>query len=365
MERGHAPDVRRLSVQLNVCAEPAQLRHMGKARGKHRLADFRPSLRAQQRRHDGRLRVRREAGVRRGHDRSGRVQRARADAKAARLLGNVRARLPQRPDDGPQLFRARAGEIRLAARGRRGAQIGRRHDAVRPDRVLRAVERRHAQDADDRRSVACDLRAERAQEIRKLHDLRLARRAGDHALTAREHGGHQRIFRRADARVGKPHCAAAQLPTADNVPAAHVGLRAERGKCRKVQVDRPRPQLAPAGQAERRAPCPAEQRPGEQNGRAHGLHQFVRNVRIRDAARRDAQRVRLTRHRRAGMAQYRSGRVHVRQMRDIAQHAGVLCQCARRQNGQRAVFCALNGRLSVKRLPAANDELRHTPPSEG
>ena len=126
-------------------AEFAQLGDVAEAVFKDRLRKLRPSPRAQQRRHDDRLRVGRKAGIRRGLDRARRAETAVA-AKPQRVAAlrdlaparpqNVQNRLKRPPIGPPQRH--------IAAARRRGAQIRRRFDAVGQDGERRAVQRRAA-----------------------------------------------------------------------------------------------------------------------------------------------------------------------------------------------------------------------------
>ena len=115
-------------------AEFAQLGDVAEAVFKDRLRELRPPPRAQQRRHDDRLRVGRKAGIGRGLDRARRAETSVA-AKPQRVAA-LRDLAPARPQNVQNRLKrppVRPAQRHIAAARRRGAQIRRRFDAVGQD----------------------------------------------------------------------------------------------------------------------------------------------------------------------------------------------------------------------------------------
>ena len=267
-------------------AEFPQLGDVPEAVFKDRLQKLRPPPRAQQRRHHDGLRVRRKAGVRRGLDAPGRVQRAGA-CQADRIapLRDRAAALQQNLDDRLQRPGIGARQLHRAAARRRGAQICGRFDAVGHDGKRRAVQRRAAADMDGA-AVLPDLRARAAQKAHQIADLRLARRVFDHRFAVAAHGCEDGVFRGAHACKRQANVPAVQaLRAALGKMLPHRHLRAQLPQGEHVQVDGPLSQRAAAGQGDARPPRARQKRPEEQNGRPQPPRILLRHLPAVECAR--------------------------------------------------------------------------------
>ena len=67
-------------------------------------------------------------------------------------------------------------------------------DAVREHGVLSAMEPLHPVDGDDGGAGALDFRAEGDEEVREIHDLRLARGVLDDGSAVRQGSGHHEVL---------------------------------------------------------------------------------------------------------------------------------------------------------------------------
>ena len=182
-------------------AETAQLRDMAKAVFENVLDKHRGPLGLQRRRHEQRLGVRREAGVRSRHDRTAGAQRAapsEADKVCPRL--DLAAHSAQAVRDGLQVRRADPLQQDVPARGGGRAEPGGRRDAVRHHAVARELPGPEALDHDLARARPADTGAFGVEEALEVLDLRLARRVGDARRALRRAGREHDVLRRADAR---------------------------------------------------------------------------------------------------------------------------------------------------------------------
>ena len=152
----------------------------------------------------------------------------------------------------------------VSAGGSRRAEVCSGNDAVRDDPVCAAVERLSRRHGDDRAACTPHLRAHGAQEILQVADLWLTGGVADDGVARRAAGGQHGVLRRAHTGGGQ-HDLAARQPSALTVQLAAVFLdgRAQGAQCRQVQVNGPRPKLAPAGITQLRPAAPGQDRPQE------------------------------------------------------------------------------------------------------
>ena len=156
-----------------------------------------------------RLTVRGKARIGRGLHRRHRPQRlCPRQAYVVRAAVHPAPGLPQRRRHRRQLPVLRVPQGDIAARGRRRAEIGGRHDPVGYHPVGAAVERAPRRYGDDRAACAPHLRAHGAQKLLQVGDLRLPRRVADHRVALCAAGGQHGILRGAHAGHGQHDLAA-------------------------------------------------------------------------------------------------------------------------------------------------------------
>ena len=263
---------------MDVRAERPQGRDMAEAVLKQIFFKYRHALRNGHGGHQGRLRIRRKAVIRRGADRPRCPQAAAPQAERTVLLRERAARAFECGQNGRQMLRPDIRERHVAARcGSRG-QIRRRLHAVRQDRVARAGKRNAAADA-QQASLAADVCAAGAQEGDQVADLRLTRGVAQRQCSPAAERRKDEILRCADA--WKRQCDRAAVKAVGpgrNMLAVKRDLRTHPAQAAQVQIDRPRAEHAAAGQAQLRRAEAREQRPEEQDGSAHFPHEFCRNI---------------------------------------------------------------------------------------
>jgi hypothetical protein len=111
-------------------------------------------------------------------------------------------------------------------------------DVVGADAPLASAQRVDAVDAKDVRLDPFDVRAERDEEAAQVLHVRLAGRVADHGLARCEHGGHDGVLRRHDARLVEEDVVAAQpVGRAHLEAAAELDFRAELSERVDVRIE--------------------------------------------------------------------------------------------------------------------------------
>lgn len=187
------------------------------------------------------------------------------------------------------------------------------------------------------------------QEVLQVHHLRLPGGVGDHRDALRPAGGQHQILRGPHGWHPQHHFPAPQ-PVRPAVEEAALlpDLRPQVPQARKVEVDRPGAQLAPAGVAQVRLPAPGQDRPQENGGGAHLPHEYIRNLTAAQGGGVHRQGIRLPMGVAAQMPQDADGGVHIPQPGAAQQRHLPPCQQRGRQNGQDAVLGPLDRDLSLQ-----------------
>ena len=137
------------------------------------------------------------------------------------------------------------------APGRGGRHhIGPGLDLVGDDGIGAAVQLLDAVDLHGVGAGSADVRAHGVEEVRQIHDMRLARRVFDDRAAAGRDGGEDDVHRRADGDLVKIDARAAQAAVRrlrDHEAAAHVDIGAERRHALDVLFDGTNAEIAAAG----------------------------------------------------------------------------------------------------------------------
>ena len=143
--------------------------------------------------------------------------------------------------------------------------------------MLRAAQLCDSLNLDGVCARALDLRAHLIQKVREIDDFRLLRSVLDIGCPFRENRCHHDVFCRADARK-------VQINRIPDQPLRagyrlHIGVcagddRAERLETLEMQIDRSGADRASTRMRDSRSAFASEQRPHDQNGRAHLVDQF-------------------------------------------------------------------------------------------
>ena len=197
---GHARDDRGVAFDLDVGAEPPQLLHVHHPVLEDRLGDHRRAVGARRERHELRLHVGREPGMRR----RAHVRRDERPAAPTRMTSPSTAMTA--PASRSLSITASSASGCVPVTAARPAGCGHRRqerpglDAVGHDRVRGAVQRAHALDGDAVGAGAADARAHRDEAAREVDDLRLARGVLEHRGAVRERRRHQQVLGAGDGR---------------------------------------------------------------------------------------------------------------------------------------------------------------------
>ena len=265
---------------------------------KNRLFKHRAAARRTHQRHHDRLRIRGKARIRKRLDRScARRPCRRAKFDTLRQIQLTAAGLQHR-EHRCNMCRNRVWQADMAARRRSSTKPGNRRNAVRHDGIFAFFERCIACNFDDRRTGSGYMRARRTQKFLQIDDLRFhccvynarcapARRRCKHDVLCRAHAWKGQRDLRCARRFR--HAGDAAGMRIDLIP--HLSERDE------MQVDRPGAQLAPAGKGQLRRRAPRQNRPEEDDRRAHPPHQLLGHGVADNIARVDDERVPLARYR--------------------------------------------------------------------
>ncbi len=236
------------------------------------FADGGGSLGHRHQRHELRLQI----GGKAGKGRGGKIHRRRpaaihAQTDAARRIAHFRA--------GPlEPFQKRGDGIApcphkfdIAARNGSGNGEGACFDAIRHHRMFGAVQHFHAFDGKPGGTQPLNPGAHRDQAMAEILDLRLARGVGDDGGAARQGGRHQCGFRRADRNGRKNDLRAmkAVFCPRQHIAVGKLDFGAHQGQGIEMQIDRPRPDGAAAGQGNLRLAMPGQQRRQHLKAGAH------------------------------------------------------------------------------------------------
>ncbi|MPN38335.1 hypothetical protein SDC9_185859 [bioreactor metagenome] len=121
-----------------------------------------------------------------------------------------------------------------------------------------------------------------------------------------------------------------------------------------MQVNGAGTQLAPAGTAHIRHPCPGQHSTQENDGGAHFPHEMIGHVPAFEYPGIHGNDVLFPLYRTAQMLQYGNGSSYIGQVGTVMYHTLSLCQQGRRKYGKYAVFCAVDLHSSGKAFPALN-----------
>ena len=334
-----------------------------------RLGQHAGAVRKAEHRHELRLHIGGESRERRGGE-GERLQPAMGgDADGIALHLDLHAAIAQRGEHRMHVVGAGAHQLDIAPCDRGGAGIAARLDAVGHDGIGSAVQTRLAGDDQAIGADALDLRAHRDEQLAEVDDFRLARGIFHDAGAVRQHGGHQRVFGGADRHDRESEGAAGQA--AIGRARLHIA-RCDLDDCAEglqrfqMQVDRAVADRAAAGQGDRRFARAGEQRAEHEDGCAHLAHDVIgRDGRGHaSGAHRhhpaEILRPRAFDHGRcAELVEQMAEAVHIREARQVAQRQRLIGQQRARQQGQRAVLGAGDGKAAAQTIAAANDDAIH------
>ena len=171
------------------------------------------------------------------------------------------------------------GDRDLAARHADGGQIGGGDHPVGDDRVVGGLERLHALDLNARRAGAAHHRPHVAEHGGQVGHLGLLGRVLDHRRALGQHRRHQQVVRRRVARVLQDHPRADQAAArhgATHLPVGGLEVRAHGAEAVEVEVDRPVPEVVPAGQRHPHRAAAGEEQPEDDDRGPHLLEQLER-----------------------------------------------------------------------------------------
>ena len=351
-------------MHVDPRAHPVQLRHVHEAVLEDRLGDHGGALGHRHQRHELRLHVGREAGIRFGH-RVGAMQAVQAlHHQPARFLQDLHAGFTQRAHGGPEMLQPRVAQEHRPAGDRRGTGVRPGLYPVRNDTMRRAAQPFHALDRQLVGADPADPRAHLHQTRGEVDNLRLPRRVRQHGLTVGQRGGHQQLLGRADGDEREHDRRPAQPPghTAINITAIQVEGGAQLLQPLQMQVDRAGADRAAAGQRHPRLPHPRQQRAQNQHRGAHLAHDVVRRLGIGDGAA-DRQRPPVVAdwvHRDAVLGQQRGHRVDVGELWHVGQDHPVLGQQTGGHQRQRRVLGPADLDFPRQRPAAADSNSVHS-----
>ena len=141
------------------------------------------------------------------------------------------------------------------------------------ERELRAVQPRHAVDAEQVAADALDARAHRRQQRARLLHVRLARGVAQDGGALRERGREHDVLGRRHAGLVQQDVGAAQRPAPQAEITVLLQPRAESLQAEHVRIDAPAADLIAAGVADARLALAGEQRTHEDQATAHALEQ--------------------------------------------------------------------------------------------
>ena len=177
------------------------------------------------------------------------------------------------------MVRASAAQRDFAVGGRSSDSVRGGFDAIRDDRMFRAIQFFHPGDSNRRTASTGDIRSHGDQKAGQIHDLRFTSGAFDDGHTFSKSGSHHHIGRPQHRRTGaaaEKHCRAHQSFRAGvNVSTVNHHPRAQGLKAFQVQVDRPRPDHATARQGHGCLFQSPQQRAHDANRAAHFPDQIV------------------------------------------------------------------------------------------
>ena len=225
-------------------------------------------------------------------------------------------------------------------------------------------------DHDVRAAFALDMRAHFLKQAAKVDDLGFARGVVKVGPPAREDGGHDRVFSRADRHHREGEVAAGQAPALGrggaNEARGDFDLGADRFKRLEVEVDGPVADSAAARQRHGGVAGAGEQRPQHQDRRAHPAHHVIG----RDSG---DQRFGLQRHppadlallqtlnlgRHAKLVQEMAEAVDVGEARQVAERQLLVGEDGAGEERQRAVLGARDRDDAFEPLAALDDDGVH------
>ena len=237
--------------------------------------------------------------------------------------------------------------------GRR-RQIGRRLDAVGHHRIYRSVKRFYPLDLQHPGRGRMDTGAAGVEKPAQVVDLRLLCRMVQHGLPPGGTRRQQHIFRRPhagkrqhDLRPLQP----ARRQTTD-IAVLLPDLRPQTAQRRQMQIDGAGAQLAAPGVGQLRLAAAGKNGSQKHNRGTHLPHQAVGD--LRPGERRCVHRHRMYPPLRPApqMPQYLQSHPHIRQAGAMLQSRRAVAQQRRRQQGQGAVFSAVNGHRPPQRRTA-------------
>ena len=150
-------------------------------------------------------------------------------------------------------------------------------DAIGDHRVLDRLQLLDAFDLDRRRARADDLRAHAVEERREVGDLGLAGRVVDDGRALGQHGGHEDVLGRADARELEQDAGADQLvgPGLDVAVADREASRRVASRPATCMSIGPGPEVVAAGQGDPGLAESSEQRAEHHDRCPHALDELV------------------------------------------------------------------------------------------
>ena len=210
------------------------------------------------------------------------------------------------------------------------------------------------------RTDALDPRAHPAQEVREVDELGLARGVLDHGGPPRRDGGHQDVLGGADAReVEVDHGAAEAGRLADEEPVLGREPGAHLLEPADVEVDRARPDVAPAGHRDPRVPEPRQQRPEHQDRGPHPADELVRRLDRAHVPRVQDQRVALPGAADAEVLEHLDHREAVLDPGDVPHGGAAVGQHDRGHQLERGVLRAGDLDGPVERRPSGDEQAIH------
>jgi hypothetical protein len=232
-----------------------------------------------------------------------------------------------------------------------GGQQGGGHDAVPHDGVFPAGQGPPALHSDGGATRPPHTGSQAVEEALEITDLRLPGRVGDGGDAGGPHSAQYGVLRGPHAGQGQLNLPSPGPPLTVDAPVlAHLAPQGPDGA--EVQVDGPGAQLAAAGIGEVGLPHPGQQRPQEDDGRAHGPHLLFGDGAPGHPGRVHKDGLPLLLHPAAQAAQYAQRRRHVGEPGTVAEGHRLPGQQAGREYGQHAVFRPVDRQLPLQRRSA-------------
>jgi hypothetical protein len=262
----------------------------------------------------------------------------------------------------------RQGEVPAGDGGGHG--IGAGLDAVGDHGMVRAAQARRAANRQGVGADALDAGAHGDEAVGQVRDLRFARGADQPGLALGQGGSHQQVLGRADGDLGEDDLRALESGrrAGPDVAVLQLDLRAQQLQALEVQVDRPRPDGAAAGQRDLGVADAGQKRPEDEDAGTHAPDQVVGGQRAGDPARRQLQHP-------AGVPGLGGVAVHVdldavllqqvrhggdvAQMRQVRERQRLVGQQAGRHQWQGRVLGAADADLALEGLAADDPDLVH------